>query len=142
MVGDIELKLDAACTAPDTAWIAVLQDISPDGKAYNVTAGYLRAGLRQVNEAESRIGAPVLPCRVFEAVPIGETVNYRIPLVANARRFKAGHRMRLTITSDDQTPGTLALMSFRHASAGTSCLSSISSSSRLLLPNPQNIKNR
>jgi len=99
-----------------------------------VTAGYLRAGLRQVDEAESRIGAPVLPCRVFEAVPIGETVKYRIPLVANARRFKAGHQMRLTITSDDQTPGTLALMSFRHASVGTSCLSRISSSSRLLLP--------
>src|SRR6195952_2992935 len=134
IIGDIELQLEAACTTPDTAWIAVLQDISTDGTIYNVTAGYLRAGLRQVDEAESRIGAPVLPCRVFEAVPIGETVTYRIPLVANARRFKAGHRLRLTITSDDQIPGTPALLSFRHASVGTSCLSRISSSSRLLLP--------
>jgi predicted acyl esterase len=134
IVGDIELQLEAVSTAPDTAWIAVLQDVSPDGTFYNVTAGYLRAGLRQVDEAESRIGAPVLPCGVFEPVPLGETVNYRIPLVANARRFKAGHQLRLTITSDDQTPGTLAVMSFRHASVGTSCLSRISSSSRLLLP--------
>jgi hypothetical protein len=60
------------------------------------------AGLRAVNEAESRLGAPVLDCRAFEAVPIGETVRYRIPLVPNARRFKAGHRIRLYLTSDDQ----------------------------------------
>ena len=134
IVGDIELQLAAICTAPDTAWIAVLQDISPDGTLYNVTAGYLRAGLRQVDESESRIGAPVLPCRVFEGVPVGEMVNYRVPLVANARRFKIGNRLRLIITSDDQTPGTPALLSFRHGSVGTNCLSFINSSSRLLLP--------
>src|SRR5882757_3308459 len=81
LVGDIELQLDAASTAPDTAWIAVLLDVDETDKATGVTAGYLRAGLRKVDEAASRPGAPVLPCRTFEAVPIGETVRYRIPLV-------------------------------------------------------------
>jgi uncharacterized protein len=133
IVGDIELELDATCTAPDTAWIAVLQDVDQD-TVVDVTAGYLRAGFRKVDEAASRIGAPVLPCRDFEAVPVGENVRYRIPVVANARTFKAGHRIRLVLTSDDQDPKTPALMTFRHASVGTSCLSIIKSSSRLLLP--------
>src|ERR1700751_3202614 len=93
LIGPIELRLDAACAAPDTAFIAVLQDVGEGGEAVNVTSGYLMAGLRGVNEAESLTGAPVLPCRVFEPVPIGEKVSYRIPLVPNARRFRAGRRI-------------------------------------------------
>jgi uncharacterized protein len=31
MVGDVELQLDAVSTAPDTAWIAFLQDVHADG---------------------------------------------------------------------------------------------------------------
>jgi predicted acyl esterase len=134
VVGDIEIALDAISTAPDTAWIAILQDVSPDGTVYDVTAGYLRAGFREVDEAASRLGAPIVPCRNFVAVPIGESVRYRIPLVANARRFKAGHRVRIYLTSDDQDPKKPALMTFRHASVGTSSMNSIASSSRLLLP--------
>ncbi len=134
LVGPLELVLDAAATAGDTAFIATLQDVDPAGQAADVSAGYLRASLRAVDEAASKPGAPVLPCRNFEAVPIGETVRYRIPLVDNARRFKAGHRIRLVLTGDDQNPETPSIMGFRHASVGTSCVSRILSSSRLLLP--------
>jgi predicted acyl esterase len=132
-VGASELQLDAVSTAPDTAWIVVLQDVEPAGHAVTVTAGYLRAGLREVDEARSRLGAPVLPCRNFQAVPVGAPVRYRIPLVPNARRFKAGHAVRLLLTSDDQDQAFPAMMSFRHASVGTSCLNTILSSSRLVL---------
>jgi uncharacterized protein len=134
MVGDIEVQLDAISTAADTAWIAFLQDVDADGTVTDVTAGYLRAGLREVDEAASRPGAPDLPCRTFQAVPIGELVHYRIPLVANARRFKAGHRVRLFVTNDDQDSNMPAMLTFRHASVGTSCLNIVESSSRLLLP--------
>jgi putative CocE/NonD family hydrolase len=134
MVGDIELRLVAAATASDTAWIVTLQDVSPDDTVTDVTAGWLRASLRGVDEAASVPGAPVLRCRNAQAVPIGEDVIYRIPLVANARRFNAGHRVRLVLTSDDQDPSVPAIMSFRHASVGTSSVNTIQSSSRLLLP--------
>jgi uncharacterized protein len=134
MIGDIELQLDAVSTAPDTAWIVFLQDVDADGAVTDVTAGYLRAGLRGVDEAASRLGSPDLPCRTFQAVPIGELVHYRIPLVANARRFKAGHRLRLFVTSDDQDRHMPAMLTFRHASVGTSCLNIVQSSSRLMLP--------
>ena len=134
MVGPIELRLDAACTASDTAFIAVLQEVDEGGRSTDVTAGYLRAGLRKVDEAASRPGAPVLSCRAFEAVPIGEIVSYRLPLVANARRFKVGHKIRLYLTTDDQAKDKPALLTFRHASVGTNSLNTIQSSSRLLLP--------
>jgi hypothetical protein len=134
VVGDIELRLVASATAIDTAWIAMLQDVAPDGTVEEVTAGWLRASMRAVDEAASRPGAPVLPCRTAQAVPIGEDVDYRIPLVPNARRFEAGHRIQLTLTSDDQDAAVPAIMNFRHASVGTSSLNTIRSSSRLLLP--------
>ncbi len=134
MAGPIELILYAAVTAGDTAFIAVLQEVDVSDNVTDVTAGYLRASLRAVDEVASRPGAPVLPCRTFEAVPIGEIVRYRIPLVYNARRFNAGNRVRLVLTGDDQNPETPAIMRFRHASVGSSCLSVVHSSSRLLLP--------
>ena len=134
MVGPIELVVDAAASAMDTAFIVTLQDVDPSGASTDVTAGYLRASLREVDEAASSPGAPVLSCRTFQAVPIGQVVRYRIPLVDNARRFKAGHRIRVVLAGEDQNPEAPAIMGFRHASVGTSCLTHIQSSSRLLLP--------
>ncbi|HLX82970.1 MAG TPA: CocE/NonD family hydrolase [Terriglobales bacterium] len=134
LIGPIELQLDVTCTAPDTAFIAVLRDLDENDDAINVTAGYLRAGLRQVEEAASKPGAPVIPCRTFEPVPIGEKVTYRIPLVPNARSFHAGHKLRLVLTSDDQNQDRPAPLEFRHASIGTSSFNTVFSSSRLLLP--------
>ena len=134
VVGPIELLLDAMTTAPDTAFIVTLQDVNDAGMATHVTAGYLRAGLRKVDELSSRPGAPELPCRTFESVSVREIVHYRIPLVPNARRFKARHKIRLYLTSDDQAESKPAPLMFRHASIGTSSLNTILSSSRLLLP--------
>lgn len=134
IAGAIELRLVAAATAIDTAWIVTLSDVAPDGSTTPVTAGWLRASLREVDAEASRPGAPVLPCRNPVAVPVGRDVEYRIPLVPNARRFAAGHCIRLTITSDDQDPATPAIMEFRHASVGSSSVNTVRSSSRLLLP--------
>jgi len=128
------LQLEVACTAPDTAFIVVLQDLDENDNPINVTAGYLRASLRQVDEPSSKPAAPVLPCRTFEAVPVGEKVTYRIPLVPNARSFHAGHKLRLSLTTDDQNPDRPAMLEFRHASIGTSSFNTVFSSSRLLLP--------
>jgi putative CocE/NonD family hydrolase len=134
VVGEIELRLVAAATAADTAWLVALQHVASDGTVNDVTAGWLRASLREVDEKASRPGAPVLSCRTATAVPIGEDVEYRIPLVPNARHFAKGDRIRLTLASDDQNPDVPAIMNFRHASVGTSSLNTVRSSSRLLLP--------
>ena len=134
VAGNIELQLVAASTAPDTGFIAVLQDVDAAGKVTDVTAGYLRAALRQIDEEGSRPGAPILPCRDYAAVPLGEMISYRIPMVPNARRFKAGHRIRLYLTSEDQQDDKPALLRFRHASVGTSSVNTVGAKSRLFLP--------
>ena len=134
VVGDVELRLDATSTALDTAWIVTLQDVDTSGAAKDVTAGYLRASLRAVDEEASRPRAPALPCRTPAAVPIGDLVSYRLQLVATARRFKAGHRLQLVLMTDDQDDDAPAVLGFRHASVGTSTLNTVSSSSRLVLP--------
>lgn len=72
IIGPVELALDAVATAGDTAFVATLQDVDPSGAVTDITAGYLRASLRAVDEAASKPGAPALPCRTFETVPIGQ----------------------------------------------------------------------
>jgi uncharacterized protein len=134
VVGHIELCLDASSTAIDTAWIVTLQNVDELGGTASITAGYSRASLREIDEEASRPGAPVLPCRTPRAIPLGELVHYRVPLVANARRFLAGHRIQLHLTSDDQDKAMPAIMGFRHGSVGTSSLNAVHASSRLLLP--------
>ena len=77
LIGPIELQLDAACTAPDTAFIAVLQDVDENENTTDITAGYLRAGLREVDEGASKGGAPCFHaetskrCRLAKKSAIG-----------------------------------------------------------------------
>jgi uncharacterized protein len=134
VVGNMEVLLDAQSSAIDTAWILTLQDVAGDGSTADITQGYLRASLRRVDDEASHPGAPELPCRESEAIPIGETVRYRIPLVPNARRLVAGHRLRLVLTSDDQHKDVPAIMGFRHGTVGTNSINTVLASSRILLP--------
>ena len=134
MVGEIELVLDASITAFDTAWICALEDVAPDGSAIAVTHGWLRAALREVDAAASRPGRPVLPLTTPQAVIPHEIVQYRIPVLPNARRFATGHRIRLSLTSDDRTRVQPVLQSFTHTPVGNSSVNTVHSSSRLLLP--------
>ena len=57
VIGPIELQWDVACSAPDTAFIAFLQDVYDHGNATNITAAYLRAGLRKVDEEQQTSSA-------------------------------------------------------------------------------------
>ena len=132
--GDIELTLEASVTALDTSWIAVLYDVSPDGGANPITAGWLRATLAAVNEAESVLGAPVLECRTPVALPVAERVTYRVPLVPNARRVPAGHRIRLVIASADEVGKTPTVLGFTHVVVREASRNTVFSSSRLWLP--------
>jgi len=140
IVGDIELELAAASTAEDTAWIAALFAVDERGHEQPVTAGWLRASHRSVDEAASRPGAPVL--RDEEAVPVppGETVVYRIPLVPNARHLEPGQRLRLVLASADQAEGGepphegLAFLGFTHRPLPEAAVNTVFDRSRLRLP--------
>ena len=68
-------------------------DVAPDGTLEPVTAGWLRARCARSTKRPAGPAHPCCPAAEPAAVPIGEDVQYRIPLVPNARRFAAGHRI-------------------------------------------------
>jgi hypothetical protein len=54
--------------------------------------------------------------------------------VPNARRFAAGHRIQLMITSDDQSEDIPVFLGYRHSPAGTTARNTVHATSRLMVP--------
>ncbi|HIL68842.1 MAG TPA: CocE/NonD family hydrolase, partial [Verrucomicrobia bacterium] len=88
VVGPITATIYAASTAKDTDFTAKLVDVHPDGKAYNLCDGIIRARYRESFTNPK----PIKPNRVYE---------YKIDLWVTANMFKAGHRIRLEISSSN-----------------------------------------
>ena len=100
VTGPIMMHLWASSSTPDTDFVARLVDVYPDGYAQNLTDGIIRARYRNFTRGE----APTLlePGKVYE---------YEIDLWATSNVFKAGHCIRLDITSSnfprwDRNPNT------------------------------------
>ena len=88
VAGPVKLELYAATDARDTDFTGKLVDVSPNGKALNITDGIIRARFR------NGMGAP-------DFITPGETVMYRINLGSTAVTFKKGHRIRLEVSSSN-----------------------------------------
>jgi putative CocE/NonD family hydrolase len=98
VTGPLEVHLWAATSASDTDFTAKLVDVGPCGYARNIQDGIIRARYRNsLTQAE-----PIRP---------GEVYEYTIDLGATSNVFKAGHRIRLEISSSnfprfDRNPNT------------------------------------
>ena len=88
VTGPVTLTLFAATSAADTDFTAKLVDVEPCGAARNLTDGIIRARYREGTD-QSR---PVTPGAVHE---------YTIDMVATSNVFKAGHRIRLDVSSSN-----------------------------------------
>jgi len=88
VTGPLSVTLFAASSAPDTDWTAKLVDVHPDGAAYNLQEGIIRASHRVPGAAPS----PIRP---------GEVYEYVIDLWATSNVFLAGHRIRVEISSSN-----------------------------------------
>ena len=106
----------------------------PAGEPAPITAGWLRASFSEVDETLSVPGAPVLPCRTTVAIPRGERVAYRIPVVPNARRIPAGHRLQLVVASADEAGKWPTVLGFTHVVVREASRNTVFSASRLWLP--------
>jgi len=98
VTGPVRLKLFAATSAADTDFTAKLVDVCPDGTAWNLADGIIRARYRET-DAEAR---PVEPGKVHE---------YLIDLWVTSNLFLEGHRIRLEVSSSnfprfDRNPNT------------------------------------
>ena len=88
VTGPIELVLFASSSARDTDFTGKLVDVHPDGRAEILTDGILRARYRE-SMSEPQLLEP------------GEIYELRIDLWATANVFRAGHRIRLDISSSN-----------------------------------------
>jgi hypothetical protein len=100
VTGPIKVHLWAISSAPDTDFVARLVDVHPDGYAQNLTDGIIRARYRRFAHGE----APSL-------IEPGRAYEYVIDLWATSNVFRAGHRIRLDVTSSnfprwDRNPNT------------------------------------
>jgi hypothetical protein len=100
VTGPIVVHLWATSSAPDTDFVARLTDVFPDGRSINLTDGIIRARYRDFTA-----GKPPSP------IEPGRPYAYTIDLWATSNMFKAGHRIRLQVTSScfprwDRNPNT------------------------------------
>ncbi len=88
VVGPLRLVMYASSSALDTDFNARLSDVFPDGRALQLQSNLLRVRYRDPR------GEP-------ELLEPGRVYRFEIDLWATANRFKAGHRLRLDISSAD-----------------------------------------
>jgi uncharacterized protein len=88
VTGPISVTLYASSSAPDTDWTAKLVDVHPDGTAVNLNNGIQRASFRE----SSSVPTPIEPDTVYQ---------YTITVWPASNLFRAGHRIRLEISSSD-----------------------------------------
>jgi putative CocE/NonD family hydrolase len=98
VTGPLMLKLYAASSASDTDFTAKLVDVRPNGYAQNIAEGVLRVRFRESTASPTLI----TPGKVYE---------YTVDLWATSHVFKAGHRLRLEVSSSnipryDRNPNT------------------------------------
>lgn len=99
VTGPIVAKLYAASSATDTDFIVRLIDVYPDGMAYNLSEGIIRARFRRSIWEPPQLLKP------------NQVYLYTIELLPTSNVFKQGHRIRIHVTSSsfpmyDRNPNT------------------------------------
>ena len=88
IAGPVNMRLHAASSAPDTDFTAKLVDVHPDGRAFCMSEGILRASCRELTASASLIKP-------------GEIYEYVIPMVDLSHVFLPGHRIRVEVSSSN-----------------------------------------
>jgi putative CocE/NonD family hydrolase len=88
VTGPVKAVLFAMSSAVDTDWVVRLTEVYPDGRSILIMDGILRARFRESMTEPSLIA----PDRVY---------RYEIDLWSTSNVFKAGHRLRVGVTSSN-----------------------------------------
>jgi len=89
LIGPVTFTLYASSSAVDTDFTVKLLDVFPDGAAYNISEGIVRARFRDSVYEEEKLLKP------------GEVYRFDIELHPTANVFKAGHRIRIHVSSSN-----------------------------------------
>lgn len=86
IMGNPEVTLKVAASAPLAHWIVRLEDVAPDGKVAFVTGG-LKNGAHRNSRIEP------------SAIPIGKFFDISFPLHFTTWKFVKGHKIRFTVAN-------------------------------------------
>ena len=86
VTGHVRASLYASTTAPDTDWVVKLVDVHPDGHAFRLVGGMIRARYRESQSAPSLLEP-------------GRTYAYDIDVGPISNLFRSGHRVRIEVAS-------------------------------------------
>lgn len=103
VTGPVALHLYASIDTDDTNWRADVKDVDEHGLEgiLPVTRGWLKASHRALDESKSEPWQPHHPHLKPEPVVLDEIYEYAIELQPISYLFKAGHRIKLEISSID-----------------------------------------
>ncbi|HEY5096907.1 MAG TPA: CocE/NonD family hydrolase [Acidimicrobiales bacterium] len=100
-VGPASLDLWVESTAADTDLQATISEVRPDGSELFVQTGELRASDRALDRSKSTATDPVPTYAAATAAPLpkGQFTEVRIPITPFAYAFRAGSRIRVSVTA-------------------------------------------
>jgi hypothetical protein len=137
VIGAGAVQVWVRSSTPNVDLQATISEVRPDGKETFVQNGWLRANERKLDDAKSTPLEPVLSLRASDVSPLPSDrfVEATIPLYYEAHAYRAGSRIRVTITAPN---GDQPIWSFSETQptgpATVSIASSPSLPSSLLLP--------
>jgi predicted acyl esterase len=118
---------------------ATISEVRPDGKETFVQGGWLRANSRKLDARQSTLLEPVLSLRLRDRarMPIGRFAKLTIPLYYQGHAYRAGSRIRVTISAPNGDQPIWSFGETQPPSGPTPAVSiafSRSKPSRLILP--------
>jgi len=107
------VRLWVRSSTPDVDLQATVSEVRPDGIETFVQNGWLRANERKLDPRKSKPLEPVLSLRKADVKPMpkGRFVKLTIPLYYEGHAYRAGSRIRLTISAPN---GSQPIWAFDH----------------------------
>jgi hypothetical protein len=137
VVGAGALRVWVRSPKPNVDLQATMSEVRPDGKETFVQGGWLRANESKLDARKSTLLEPVLSLRAADVKPLpaGRFVQVTIPLYYEGHAYRAGSRIRVTISAPN---GDQPIWSFGQTQPKGKAKISIAYSkrmpSRLILP--------
>jgi predicted acyl esterase len=103
ITGPIMMKLYAAVDRDDTNFIVRLYNVDPNGNAFELTQGFLRASHREV-DTQRRGPAEAWHPHTAQSVSLlspGTVYEFEILLQPTSHVLRSGHRLRIELSSSD-----------------------------------------
>jgi hypothetical protein len=109
IAGPIGATIYATANTKETLWVVSISDVSPQGKAHQLTEGVLAGTLRALDTANTWMGAdrrPILPHHPYTQssyapVVSGKLTRYDVEIFPTLATLLPGHRLRVTVATGD-----------------------------------------